>query len=85
MDDHRIDAGLAHQHDILREVGRNALLTHGIPAILHDDRLLVVFQDEGKCLCQHTRRGAPLRLLAQVLHPLVPSMDDIFFVCRAHR
>ncbi len=62
----RIDAGLLHQHDVLREIRRRAAAGHGVAAELHDDGLLVVFQDVGQGLDEDAGGGAPARHHAQI-------------------
>ena len=65
MDDDRIDAGLLHQNDVLREFPRHAAV-HGVPAIFHDDGFVVVFEDEWQCFDQHAGGCSPARKPAQI-------------------
>src|SRR6202012_909955 len=72
MDDDEVDAGLLHQHDVLCEIGRLAAARHRVAAELHDDGLLVVFQDVRQRLHQDARRRTPARH-----HPHVAVLGEI--------
>ena len=44
VDDHGIDARLLEQNHVAGEVPRGRLVAHGVAAVFHDDRRLVVAQ-----------------------------------------
>jgi len=65
MHDDRIDAGLFHQHDVLREFLRQAAF-HRVTAIFHDNDLVVVLQYERQRFNEHACGRAPARKPAQI-------------------
>ena len=73
MNDDRIDAGLLHQHDVLRELRRQAVV-HGVAAVLHHDGLVVVGEDEGQRFDEHARGLPPPGQIAQVACCLVVNV-----------
>ena len=61
----RIDAGLLHQHDVLREMLGNAAL-HGVTAVFDHDRFAVVAQNVGQGFDEDPGGRAPARHDAQI-------------------
>src|SRR5579871_1192028 len=66
MNDDRIDAGLLHQHDVLRKIVGGIAAGHGVAAILHDDGFLIVLEDVGQCFHEHACGRAPACQNAQI-------------------